>query len=123
MLLHFDNFSIMPSDNTACAALYGQVRNALGGLAGLPVWAAQEGPTAAGGTLPSFSAYPQQNVTAAGALCHSVSMHKGAGRYEDALPADVKGTGKVTSTLLVRPSSHWCWCCYAGPDSAEVIRL
>ena len=44
-----------------------QVRDALGGLAALPVWAAQEGPTAAGGTLPSFSAYPQQNVTAAGA--------------------------------------------------------
>lgn len=44
-----------------------QVRVALGGLAALPVWGAQEGPAAAGGALPSFSAYPQQHVTVAGA--------------------------------------------------------
>ena len=60
--------SASPTQFPSCdCQLARQVRVALGGLAALPVWAAQEGENAAGGALPSFSAYPQQHVTVAGA--------------------------------------------------------
>ena len=43
-----------------------QVHGSLEGLGSQPVWQQEDPSASAGGALPSFSAYPQQSVTAAG---------------------------------------------------------
>ena len=50
-----------------CGAVFLQVHGSLEGLGSQPVWQQEDAAgSAGGGALPSFSAYPQQRVTAAG---------------------------------------------------------
>ena len=46
--------------------MYLQVHGALIGLGSQPVWQQEDASASSAGALPSFSAYPQQSVTAAG---------------------------------------------------------
>jgi hypothetical protein len=82
-----------------------QVLGSLEGLAELPVWRSAEAAASAGGSLPAFSAYPQQAVTAAGEYLMMLpqtleGLLGGDGEAEEAA-VDAEWLDKAGFTLLI----------------------